>query len=81
MKEMLLAIDLVDKKREHIRQRLTKFEYMLKQINIATSLYRQYITELQQGQKVSSEYLFFFFSNFFSDSSDERSQHMVSMRN
>ena len=56
MKEMLLAIDLVDKKREHIRQRLTKFEYMLKQINIATTLYRQYITELQQGQKVSSEY-------------------------
>lgn len=44
MKETLLAIDSVDKKKGEIDRQLQHYEHLLRQINIAATLYRHYIT-------------------------------------
>ena len=51
MKETLLGIETVDRKKVEIDKQMAHFELLLKQINIAATLYRQYITSLDKHAK------------------------------
>ena len=51
MKETLLAIESVDKKRDKLEKKLDQYEYLLKQVNIAATLYRQFVNSLETGSR------------------------------
>ena len=51
MKETLISIESVDKKKDKIEKELKQYEYILRQINIAATLYREYDKLLGAGLK------------------------------